>query len=111
MGIVKNIRAAWKAASTEQKVSIVIDIICGAGSYFLKAEMDQRIKPGHNRLERGLIGITTMGVSLAAGEAASKALSENYGGAIAAAIDKGKELISEGKKKAEAKKEEETAHE
>lgn len=102
MAIIKEIKAAWKAASTEEKVGIVFDILCGAGAGILINDAEKALAPGHNRFERVMINITVAGGILAAAEAGSKALQENYGGAIAAVIDKVKEKVQENGKEEDA---------
>lgn len=91
MKIFSQIRAGWKAASTADKVHIILDILCGMGTGILIYDVTAMLAPGHNKLEKALITITTSGLGLAAGNVAANTLHESYGVVLANAIDRAKD--------------------
>ena len=91
MGFLKKLRLGWKQASTKQKIEIVLDVICGAGSAMGAIAVGNKISEGKNFVERFCIHTVTCGLGLAAGEVASKSLMTSYGELAGDLIDKAKE--------------------
>lgn len=73
MGILTTLKSTWKAASTAEKINMVLDVICGFGAAAIGGQVTKRIAPGMNRVERICSGIVMGGLGMAAGEAAAKA--------------------------------------
>lgn len=90
MGIFKSFRSAWKAASTAEKMNLVLDIICGVGTGIVAGRVTEKLLPGMNKVERVCTSIAMSGLGMAAGTAASKAYGE-YTAVIGQAIDSAKE--------------------
>lgn len=90
-GIFKRLRMSWKAMTTEEKVGLVVDILCGVGSTSMGIVAGNKMSEGRGVLEGICIRTTTTGLALYGGEIASKALRENYVPVAAALIDKAKE--------------------
>lgn len=90
MGILRKFSQAWKQATTIQKVETILDLLCGVGSGIASVSVTNKLTEGQNKLSKFFVGLTVTGLSLAAGDTASKALTENYGVAIANVIDRAK---------------------
>lgn len=89
MGIFKAIKTAWAAASTAEKIDLVLDIICGFGTGAISARMMKQMAPNMGKLERFCAGVAMSGLGMAAGEAAAKAY-RPYTEAIGKVADKAK---------------------
>ena len=97
MGILRKMRAGWKAASTAEKINMVLDVMVGIGSGLISTDIGRKLGEGHTKLGRACIRVAVFGGSLAAGEAASKALKDNYGDIAGKFIDGVKARINESK--------------
>lgn len=98
MGFFKKLRKAWKDMSTEQKLDLITDIICGSGAAFLSNDIGKRLTVGRGKVSSAVIRFTVFGASLAVAEAASKSIHTQYIEPIAIAVDGIKEKLQEGEK-------------
>ncbi len=73
MGILTSLKSQWKAASTTEKINMVLDVLLGFGSAAISGQVTKKIAPGMNRVERVCSSIVMSGLSLAAAKAASDA--------------------------------------
>lgn len=90
MGIFKALTTSWKAATTAEKINLVLDIICGFGGGAMSAIVgrDLAVRSGSKLAAKITIPITACGLGMAAGNAASKALMEGIGTPLANVIDR-----------------------
>lgn len=98
MGILTTLKSTWKAASTTEKINMVLDVICGFGSAAISGQVTKKIAPGMNRVERVCSSIVLSGLSLAAAKAASDAYSP-YTKAAGSIIDTVKQKNAQSKTK------------
>ena len=93
MGIFKSLKASWAAATTTEKINLVLDILCGlgAGSMAGIVGKDLAIRSGSKLIGKVTIPLASCGLGIAAGNVASKALMESVGEPIGKVIDRVKE--------------------
>lgn len=94
MGILKNFTATWKAASTAEKVNMIIDVICGFGAGTLGGLALKKIAPDMTKGQKVFAGVTVMGLEMAAGDVAAKAL-HPFGDAVGLVVDTAKNKMKE----------------
>ena len=86
MGILKKLTTTWKAMTLSQKISLVLDIVSGAGCAMTGITVGNKLSEGKNIVEKICIRTATTGLGLAAAEVSHKALMQNYGLPIAGAL-------------------------
>ena len=91
MGILSTFKSAWKAASTTEKVEMVLDVVLGFGASAIGSQVTKKLAPNMNRVERICAGITTAGLGMAAANAAKTAY-KPYTEAIGKIIDAAKKV-------------------
>ena len=97
MTIFQSIRATLKAMTLEEKLNMVVDILCGIGSATIGADIGKRLSVGHKPLTRVCIRTTCSALGMAAGNVACKQLKSTYVKPIAALASKAKEKTEEAK--------------
>ena len=97
MSIINTLRNTWKAASTAEKIELVLDAICGFGSSTLIGSIAMKHTQGMNRVQKLSVGVVTYGLSIAGANAAVNAF-EPYTKALGNAIDTIKAKAQEEKK-------------
>ena len=90
MGIIRTIKSAWNAASTTEKINLVLDIVCGFGAGAISGRLMKKMAPDLNPIERVCASVAMCGLGMAAGEAAKNAYGD-YTKALGTVIDKAKE--------------------
>lgn len=78
MGVLRNIRANWKAADAAQKICIIINLISGIGGAVLGGDLYLHVAPAANKVEKVALGVTCAGLGVAAGNIAGDALCNAY---------------------------------
>ena len=94
-GIFNKLRMSWKAMTIEEKIGLVVDIMCGVGSTSMGIVAGNKMSEGRSVVEQICIKTTTAGLAIYGGELASKALKENYVPVAASLIEKVKSKSTE----------------
>ena len=105
MGLFHKMKLGWQSMTLEEKFSLIIDVISGAGCGIASVAIGNKLSEGRNILERICINTATAGIGLAAADVSSKALKENYGKPMAEMIGMAKAKMAEEKAKEGAKHE------
>ena len=87
MGILSNIVKTWKSYSTEKKIGVIVDIVCGIGSGLLSTQVSKKAGEGHRLPARICIGTVVTGATLYAADKASEELMKEYGTPLSKTID------------------------
>ena len=87
MGIFESLKKTWKSYSTEEKIGMVIDVICGIGGGCLSHEAGKRLSAGKNIFEAICIRALCYGAGLSLTKAADKELRENWAKPAGTIID------------------------
>ena len=88
MGILKQIRLAWKKMDTLEKIGLVVDAVVGVGSGAASMVATAKLTEGRNVVEKICIGTAMSGLGLAAADVASDALKKNYLPLVGVAINR-----------------------
>ena len=97
MGIINTLKSTWKAASTAEKIELILDAICGFGSSTLMNTIAFKHTQGMNKVQKVCVGIVANGLGIAAANAAVNAF-EPYTKALGNVIDIAKAKAQEEKK-------------
>lgn len=100
MGILTSLKSSWAAASTAEKINLVLDIICGFGAGVISGKLTKQLAPGMNRVERICATVAMSGLGMAAGSVAAKAY-EPYTESIGKIVDATKAKAAASEKKEE----------
>ena len=102
MGIFKSLRSSWAAATTAEKVKLVLDIVCGIGAGAIGGMAGSEYAgKAKGKLTKACIIIAASGMAGAAGDAASKSLMETFGKPLASVIDGARAKNAETKEETE----------
>lgn len=93
MGFFKGLRAAWKAATLEEKVEFVISGLCGLGCGSLIWDVNQKVLPNHSKVEKVAISLVVSGLGLKAGQMATEGIMECWVNPALAAADAIKQAV------------------
>ena len=93
MGIFKGLKAAWKAATLEEKIEFVISGLCGLGCGSLIWDVNQKVLPNHSKVEKVAISLVVSGLGLKAGQMATEGIMECWVTPAIAAADAVKQAV------------------
>lgn len=102
MGILKGLKAAWKAATLEEKIEFIISGICGFGCGALIWDVNQKVLPNHSKIEKAAISVVVSGLGLKAGVMATEGIMDCWVTPAIAAADAIKDAVEASEKKEEA---------
>lgn len=72
------VKTSWKNLSPAEKAHLILDVICGLGMGCINFEVDRKLMAGKGPITKILIGLTTAGLSIVAGDMAVTGLEEAY---------------------------------
>ena len=102
MDIFKKIINNWKLMSTSEKIAIALDVVCGAGTSIMGMKASKHYCEGCSKIAKVCVNTTILGIGIAAGDIASKALYDSYGRRIGEKLDAAKKQVAEKEKEAAA---------
>ena len=102
MGFLNKMIANWKAKTTTEKISFVLEAIAKIGGGMIGAAKGREWSEGRGRLSSACIRITATGLGAAAGDIASQYLTKEWAKPIGKALDDCKAKIEEENKEEQA---------